>query len=38
MLKKGSEIKWRTEAKYYFQSIKQGISIAPILISPDFEK
>jgi hypothetical protein len=38
MLKKGSEIKWRTEAKDYFQSIKQAISDAPILISPDFEK
>jgi hypothetical protein len=38
MLKKGSEIKWRTEAKYYFQSIKKAISDAPVLISPDFEK
>jgi hypothetical protein len=38
MLKKGSEIKWRTEAKDSFQSIKQAISDAPVLISPDFEK
>jgi hypothetical protein len=38
MLKKDSEIKWRTEAKYYFQSIKQAISDAPVFISLDFEK
>jgi hypothetical protein len=38
MLKKGSEIKWRTKAKDYFQYIKQAILDAPILISPDFEK
>jgi hypothetical protein len=38
MLKKGSEIKWRTEVKASFQSIKQAILDAPVLISPDFEK
>jgi hypothetical protein len=38
MLKKGIDIKWRTEVEYYFQSIKKAISDAPILISPYFEK
>jgi len=38
MLKKGSEIKWRIEAKYYFQSIKKAILDALVLISLDFEK
>jgi hypothetical protein len=37
MLKKGSEIKWKIEAKDSFQTIKQAISEASILISPDFE-
>jgi hypothetical protein len=38
MLKKVSEIKWRTQDKDYFQSIKQAILDAPALISLDFEK
>jgi hypothetical protein len=38
MLKKGSEIKWRTKDKYYFQSIKPVILDDLVLIRLDFEK
>ena len=38
MLRKGHEIKWTTEAKKYFKEIKQAISEAPMLVSPDFNK
>ena len=38
MLKKDHEIKWIVEAKKSFKNIKQAISEAPVLVSPDFEK
>ena len=38
MLKKDHEIKWTVEAKKYFKNIKQAISEAPVLVSPDFDK
>ena len=38
MLKKGHEIKWTTKAKKSFKEIKQAISEAPMLVSPDFTK
>ena len=38
MLKKGHEIKWTVEAKKCFKEIKQAISDAPVLVSPDFTK
>ena len=38
MLKKGHEIKWTEEAKKSFKEIKQAISKAHVLVSPDFTK
>ena len=38
MLKKDHEIKWTVEAKKYFKNIKQAVSEAPMLVSPDFDK
>ena len=38
MLRKGHEIKWIVEAKKYFKEIKQAISEASVLVSPDFNK
>ena len=38
MLKKGAEIKWKTEAKHLFEEIKKSLTQAPVLISPDFSK
>ena len=38
MLKKDHEIKWIVEAKKSFKNIKQAISEAPVLVSPDFDK
>ena len=38
MLKKNSEVKWTNQAKNSFQSIKEAIMTAPVLISPDFDK
>ena len=38
MLKKGHEIKWTIEAKKYFKEIKQSISKAHVLVSPNFNK
>ena len=38
MLKKGYEIKWTVEARKYFKEIKQAISKALVLVSPDFTK
>ena len=38
MLRKDHEIKWTVGAKKDFKGIKQAISEAPVLISPDFEK
>ena len=36
MLKKDSEIKWGYEARQSFIDIKQKLTEAPILVSPDF--
>ena len=38
MLKKDHEIKWTLESKKSFKDIKQAISEAPVLVSPDFDK
>ena len=38
MLKKGHEIKWTAVDKKYFKEIKQAISKALVLVSPDFTK
>ena len=38
MLKKYHEVKWTTEAKKYFEKIKQALTEAPVLVSPDFSK
>ena len=38
MLRKGHEIKWTAEARRSFKEIKQAISKAPVLVSPDFTK
>ena len=38
MLRKGSEIKWSSEANKSFEEIKDALTKAPILISPNFEK
>ena len=38
MLKNDHEIKWIVEAKKSFKDIKQAISEAPMLASPDFDK
>ena len=36
MLRKDHEIKWTVEAKKSFKDIKQAISEALVLVSPDF--
>ena len=38
MIRKDHEIKWTVGAKKAFKGIKQAISEAPVLISPNFEK
>jgi hypothetical protein len=38
MLRKNSEVKWIEEAKHSFNVIKEAITKAPVLISPDFTK
>jgi len=38
MLRKDSKVKWIEEAKYSFNAIKEAITTAPVLISPDFAK
>ena len=38
MLKKENTFKWSKEAKQSFISIKQALSEAPILVSPNFGK
>jgi hypothetical protein len=38
MLRNDSEVKWTEEAKHSFNAIKEAITTAPILISPDFFK
>jgi hypothetical protein len=38
MLRKGNEVKWTIEAWDYFDQIKQTLTKAHILISPDYSK
>jgi hypothetical protein len=38
MIKKDSEVKWSSEARYYFDQIKKALGEAPILISLDYSK
>ena len=38
MLRKGREIKWNADDRRSFRGIKQAISEAPVLVSPDFTK
>ena len=38
MLKKDSAIKWTVKAKQSFESIKQALTKAPVLISLDYTK
>ena len=38
MLKKDSAIKWTIKAKQSFESIKQALTKAPVLISPNYTK
>ena len=38
MLKKDSAIKWTIKAKQSFESIKQALTKAPVLISLDYAK
>jgi ribonuclease HI len=38
MLRKDSEIKWTEAARQSFNDIKEAITTAPVLISPDFSK
>jgi hypothetical protein len=38
MLKKDTKIKWNTEAKQSFDQVKQALTQAPVLISPDYTK
>ena len=38
MLRKDQELKWTTEARASFEKIKQALTEAPVLVSPDFSK
>ena len=38
MLRKDREVKWTTEARASFEKIKQALTEAPVLVSPDFSK
>jgi hypothetical protein len=38
MIRKGSEIKWITEARKSFEDVKVALTKAPVLPSPNFEK
>jgi hypothetical protein len=38
MLRKGNEIKWKSEAKKYFEDIKVALTKAHVLVSLDFTK
>jgi hypothetical protein len=38
MLKKDHEVKWTTEAKEYFQQIKEALGESPVLISLNYDK
>ena len=38
MLRKDQEVKWTPQAKFSFEMIKQALTEASILVSPDFPK
>jgi len=38
MLRKDSEVKWTKAARHSFNAIKEAITTAPVLISPNFSK
>jgi hypothetical protein len=38
MLKKDVKIKWDSESRQSFEQVKQALTEAPVLISPDFTK
>jgi hypothetical protein len=38
MLRKGSEIKWTTESRDYFDQINKSLTEAPVLINPYYSK
>jgi hypothetical protein len=38
MLRKYCEVKWNLEARKYFETIKQALTEAPMLINPDYSK
>lgn len=38
MLRKDNDIEWTPEAKKSFKDIKKAISVAHVLVSPDFSK
>jgi hypothetical protein len=38
MLRKGNEIKWTTDEKHSFEEVREALTKAPVLISPDFSK
>jgi hypothetical protein len=38
MCRKGNEVKWTIETRDSFDQIKQALTEAPVLISPDYSK
>jgi hypothetical protein len=38
ILRKGSEIKWTSEARKSFEDVKVALTKAPVLANPNFEK
>jgi hypothetical protein len=38
MLKKDTKIKWKADSKQSFEQVKQSLTQAPVLISPDYTK
>ena len=38
LLKKDAKFEWTDEGKFAFKSIKNAISMSPVLISPDYSK
>jgi hypothetical protein len=38
MLKKDSEVKWSSEARYSFDQIKKSVGEVPLLVSPNYSK
>jgi hypothetical protein len=38
LLKKDAHLEWENEGKFSFHCIKEAITIAPVLVSPNFSK